>query len=62
MLDDENIASSKAKLNQDLGTIEVIMTKVDYFTYSTNHFSMGAVSKIGPVHERSKKAGVHAVA
>ncbi|KAI1795879.1 hypothetical protein LXA43DRAFT_989893 [Ganoderma leucocontextum] len=61
--DDEAVASSSpSALRLDkLGAIEVEMRRVDAYHECEDFFSMGEVPEIGPVHEKSKKAGVHAV-
>ncbi|RPD66136.1 hypothetical protein L226DRAFT_189703 [Lentinus tigrinus ALCF2SS1-7] len=61
LTDDDRVASSKAKPSADLGTIAVVMRKVDHYTPSDKLFSLPNVPEVGPVHEKSKKAGVHAV-
>lgn len=48
-------------VNEDLGTIQIEMKLVEYFS-EAKKFSAIHVPEIGSVHERSKKAGVHAVA
>ena len=59
-IDDEDAASSHSP-NADLGTIEVQMRNVAYFSDNTTFYQGESISEIGPVHERSKKAGVHSV-
>lgn len=62
--DDESVASASCLSDgrlQKLGSIEVEMRKAASFREGTDFFSLGEVSEIGPVHEKSKKAGSHAV-
>ena len=62
--DDESIASASLASNeklQKLGTIELELRRVAYYRKKNKFYSLGEVPEIGPVHEQSKKAGVHAV-
>ncbi len=59
--DDEGVASSKAALSEKLGVLEVVMRSVDRYVENETYYSVGKVSRIGPAHEKSKKAGAHAV-
>ncbi|KAM5540405.1 hypothetical protein V8D89_005863 [Ganoderma adspersum] len=63
LTDDDALASrsSTASGLEKLGSIEVQMRKVQAYVKATTPSFVGEVSEIGPVHERSKKAGVHAV-
>ncbi|KAI0721091.1 hypothetical protein C8T65DRAFT_566552 [Cerioporus squamosus] len=61
LTDDEGVASSKAALSEKLGVVEVVMRSVDHFVENGTYYSVGNVSRIGPAHEKSKKAGAHAV-
>ena len=54
------ISPSTFRLDK-LGAIEVEMRRAEAFRNSDNLLSMGEFPEIGPVHERSKKAGVHTV-
>ncbi|KAJ3010633.1 hypothetical protein NUW54_g2425 [Trametes sanguinea] len=47
--------------NAELGTIRVAMFRVQKYLLSDEPYKPLAVSDIGAVHERSKKAGTHAV-
>lgn len=50
-------------MNEDLGTIQIEMKLVKRFdALKKKSSTVHIVPAIGPVHERSKKAGVHAVA
>ena len=59
-IDDDNTASTQA-IHPDLGTIQVEMRHVDYYVDSGGIYSGLKMEELGPVHERSKKAGVHAI-
>ncbi|EIW52453.1 uncharacterized protein TRAVEDRAFT_61366 [Trametes versicolor FP-101664 SS1] len=59
LTDDDALLDSG--VNEDLGTIQIEMKLVEYFS-EAKKFSAIHVPEIGSVHERSKKAGVHAVA
>ena len=49
-------------MDDNLGLIEIVMQTVDHYVTNEHHYySVGQVSRIGPLHERSKKAGVHTV-
>ncbi|TFK91030.1 hypothetical protein K466DRAFT_483559 [Polyporus arcularius HHB13444] len=61
LTDDEGVASSKAALSEKLGVLEVVMRSVDRYVENETYYSVGKVSRIGPAHEKSKKAGAHAV-
>ncbi|OSC99728.1 hypothetical protein PYCCODRAFT_1372578 [Trametes coccinea BRFM310] len=60
--DDETAASPKQKLDAGFGTIQVKMIRVKQFIRSggTSRLSLDDIG-VGPVHETSKKAGVHTV-
>ena len=58
---DEEAAALTA-LSEKLGTIEVQMFEVERFESNPGSlYAVQGVTDIGPVHEKSKKAGVHAV-
>ena len=59
-IDDEEAAASNPP-DADLGTIEVQMRNVAYYTENTSFYSGEDITEIGPVHEKSKKGGVHSV-
>ena len=62
--DDEAIAprsAAAASVLAKLGCIEVEMRSVFAFVDAPNLACFGDIPEIGPVHERSKKAWVHAV-
>ena len=59
-LDDDHTAL-QSPVHFDLGTIEVQMRKVDYYTEGDEYYQGENAREIGPIHERSKKAGAHAV-
>lgn len=60
--DDDKVASSRDKPHEKLGTIEIVMRLVQSYIPSGRAYAgQGPVPEIGPVHEKSKKAGVHAV-
>ncbi|KAI0643770.1 hypothetical protein C8Q79DRAFT_153370 [Trametes meyenii] len=58
LTDDENVVSTHTY--EDLGTVRLTMTRFQGFEPSDTPTTVAA-SEIGPVHETSKKAGVHAV-
>lgn len=60
-IDDESLVC--AGPNEELGTIRVTMTRgVGYVKLDKPYVGLEcAVSEIGAMHEKSKKAGVHAV-
>ncbi|KAI0748124.1 hypothetical protein C8Q80DRAFT_718352 [Daedaleopsis nitida] len=59
---DDEAAVSSTHLTSEIGTIEVTMTKADRFEEREHNYEgVGAVAKIGAIHEKSKKAGVHAI-
>lgn len=58
---DDEAAAALATPDADLGTIEVQMREVDHFSDGTKPYHGESVQEIGPIHERSKKAGVHSV-
>ena len=58
---DDDVASSKAAVADNLGLIEVTIRTVDHYLEKEQYYSVGQISRIGPLHEKSKKAGVHAV-
>lgn len=59
--DDDALLDSS--VNEDLGIIQIDMTLVKrYDELKKKSSTVHIVPAIGPVHERSKKAGVHAVA
>ncbi|EJF65858.1 hypothetical protein DICSQDRAFT_151905 [Dichomitus squalens LYAD-421 SS1] len=60
LTDDETVASASSTSLQKLGVIEVEMRKVKSFCEGEDYYSVGEVLEIGPVHEKSKKAGAHA--
>ncbi|KAH9903459.1 hypothetical protein C8Q73DRAFT_674764 [Cubamyces lactineus] len=60
LTDDEATASTE--VNGELGTISIKMFRVKAFVENQAPYTGTSVANIGPVHERSKKAGVHAVA
>ncbi|KAH9951475.1 hypothetical protein B0H21DRAFT_719135 [Amylocystis lapponica] len=62
LTDDENIASPKAPVSEDLGIIEVQIWRIRDFKMNTSLHNGIAATDIGPVHERSKKAGTNCVA
>ncbi|KAI0356947.1 hypothetical protein OH77DRAFT_1451971 [Trametes cingulata] len=59
LTDDDSLATSGA--TEDLGTIQVTMTRTQGFARMKRPAELINVKEIGPVHERSKKAGAHAV-
>ena len=60
--DEEDEATPLSHPHPDLGVIEVAMRKVDHYTKSERTFKgSGKVVEVGPVNERSKKAGAHAI-
>lgn len=60
-LDDDDVASSKAVVADNLGLIEVTIRTMDHYVEKEQYYSVGQISRIGLLHEKSKKAGVHAV-
>ncbi|EIW53414.1 uncharacterized protein TRAVEDRAFT_40106 [Trametes versicolor FP-101664 SS1] len=60
LTDDDALLHSD--VSGDLGTIHVQMRRVQRYTKNKTNFRGRHVPEIGSVHERSKKAGVHAVA
>lgn len=48
-------------LASEIGTIQVTMHKVDRYEENEQSYAVGDVAKIGAIHEKSKKAGVHAI-
>lgn len=61
LADDDALLSSR-HADARLGCIEVILTRCEGFTPITKPYYSGAdFREIGPIHEKSKKAGVHAV-
>ncbi|KAI0672342.1 hypothetical protein C8Q78DRAFT_1026488 [Trametes maxima] len=60
LTDDESAISTRTY--EDLGTIRLTMTRVQrYKLLDIDAPSAAPVPEIGPMHEKSKKAGVHAV-
>ena len=60
-VDDDSVLASSNAIHPDLGTIEVSMRHVDHFTVNNTRYSSSKFNEIGPIHERSKKGGAHAV-
>ncbi|KAL1948508.1 hypothetical protein VTO73DRAFT_12583 [Trametes versicolor] len=60
LTDDDALLHSD--VSGDIGTIHVEMRRVQRYTKNKTNFRGRHVPEIGSVHERSKKAGVHAVA
>lgn len=48
-------------MDDKLGTIQLNLYRVESFTVNHGKVVVVKVDDIGPVHERSKKAGVHAI-
>ena len=62
MLDDDSLAAT-AGAHPDLGVVEVQIFRVlSLGRAGMDQLSFGRVAEVGPVHERSKKAGAHCVA
>ncbi|KAI0634208.1 hypothetical protein C8Q77DRAFT_1110450 [Trametes polyzona] len=59
LTDDEDVATSG--VNEDLGEIVIKIRLVERWIQRQAERSYADVLEIGPVHEKSKKAGVHAV-
>jgi len=62
LTDDENIASAKAQVSEELGTIEVRIRRIRDLGFHGAWVGTGGHEEIGPIHERSKKAGTNCVA
>lgn len=59
--DDDAIINTK-NVSDKLGSIEVILTRVERFEPTKRPYvGRYGFTEIGPVHEKSKKAGVHTV-
>lgn len=59
--DDDSIINTK-NVSEKLGSIEVVLTRVERFEPLSTPFAGGySFPEIGPIHEKSKKAGVHTV-
>ncbi|KAI9056371.1 hypothetical protein FKP32DRAFT_1585962 [Trametes sanguinea] len=59
--DDESIASPAHEMNDSLGTIRVTMTLVKQYLHSDQPYHDAEITELAPVHEKTKKAGAHAV-
>lgn len=59
-LDDDAFLGTK-NTSDKLGTIEVLVMRCEGFSVATEPFRASKFDDIGPIHEKSKKAGVHAV-
>ncbi|KAI0831307.1 hypothetical protein BC628DRAFT_747864 [Trametes gibbosa] len=58
--DDDTVVDTQ-NVSDKLGSIEVAMTRVGGFVESTDPYCGRNFIDTGPIHEKSKKAGVHAV-
>ncbi|KAH9922888.1 hypothetical protein B0H21DRAFT_163059 [Amylocystis lapponica] len=62
LTDDDNL-TSPAGAHPDLGTVKVEIYRVVRLGHATmDSMQFGPVAEVGPVHEKSKKAGAHCVA
>ncbi|KAI0664066.1 hypothetical protein C8Q70DRAFT_945043 [Cubamyces menziesii] len=61
LTDSDNDEHATQTVPSELGTIRVVMTRVQEYRDSDEVFVAPAVSAIGSIDERSKKAGSHAV-
>ncbi|KAL1947900.1 hypothetical protein VTO73DRAFT_13624 [Trametes versicolor] len=60
LTDDDALLNTK-NTSDKLGSIEVVFTRCEGFIAATEPFQTTGFVEIGPIHEKSKKAGVHAV-
>ncbi|KAH9951474.1 hypothetical protein B0H21DRAFT_705714 [Amylocystis lapponica] len=61
LTDDDDIASPKVPVSEELGTIEVRIRRIRDFQKGSKPPAVIAATDIGPVHEQSKKAGTNCV-
>ncbi|EIW60350.1 uncharacterized protein TRAVEDRAFT_36045 [Trametes versicolor FP-101664 SS1] len=61
MLTDDDALMNTKNTSDKLGSIELVFTRCEGFIAATKPFEPTGLVEIGPIHEKSKKAGVHAV-
>ncbi|KAI0362101.1 hypothetical protein OH77DRAFT_1491573 [Trametes cingulata] len=61
VLTDDDATLSHTDANHDLGSIKISLTRVAGFTLSEKPYKRIGTVGTGPVHEKTKKAGVHTV-
>lgn len=59
-LDDDTLLNTK-NTSDKLGSIEIVLTRCEGFIAATGPFQTTGFVEVGPIHEKSKKHGVHAV-